>query len=434
MEYDKTEKIKDPKKKKLILVTNEYPWGFGEKIFLSAELEELVAHYDVTIISNAGGKKFDERMYDSRFENQVRFFFYDWTKRHNLYQKLLGAMRSFFSLTFLKELIRILKAKKQLGTRIFDSLYFYRKSQRFYKWIKGIGVLNQEEDIIYYTYWSTFYTLALLKNRKKYKNIKIVSRLHRDDLYEGANRGNWQPFKVYMDKRIDKCLFVARTGYEYYKQTFVRQLDFNIAKYAVCKLGTKPYYVRNPEEAKEDKAFRLVSCSNVIPVKRVEFIVRALSCIKQEKIEWIHFGAGNAKEEINGLAEELLSKKENICYKFMGYCENEKIMEFYGKNHVDCFITTSSSEGLPVSIMEALSMGIPIIGTDVGGICECIDGNGILLKETPKPQEIADSILKLYYMSQNEMKKMREKSYALFQREYNAEVNAKRVVEILEKL
>ena len=40
--------------------------------------------------------------------------------------------------------------------------------------------------------------------------------------------------------------------------------------------------------------------------------------------------------------------------------------------HIDLFINTSSSEGVPVSIMEALSVGIPIIATDVGGTKEIV--------------------------------------------------------------
>lgn len=432
---EKQDKIN--KKKKVVLVTDAYPYGFGEKIFLSDELEELTAHYNVTIISNAGEQKLEEKKYDRRFENQIRFLFCDWTKHQNSCRRFFGVVKDFFSLTFLSEVMKILKAKKQIGRRTFESLFFYRKSQRFYRWMKKNAVFFDDEDFIYYTFWNTCYTLALLKNKRKHKNVKVISRFHGCDLYAERTRGNWQPFKEYMDERIDKCFFACQAGQDYYIQTFVKQENFDAAKYMVCKLGKKPYYAKNPEKSGSEKAFCLVSCAMIIPLKRVELIVKALSCMKQEKVEWIHFGSGGEADEkyVKQLAEELLLEKENITYKFMGYCEIEEIMRFYVEKHIDCFITTSSTEGgVPLSIQEALSMGIPVIGTDAGGISESIKNNGILLSVNPEPQEVADAILQMYYADEGSMKVLRENSYHLFQKEYNAEVNVKKFIEALEVL
>jgi len=47
------------------------------------------------------------------------------------------------------------------------------------------------------------------------------------------------------------------------------------------------------------------------------------------------------------------------------------VLNYYASNPVDVFINTSSSEGLPVSIMEAMSFGIPVIATNVGGTGHC---------------------------------------------------------------
>ncbi len=431
-EWDKIDK-----KKRMILVTDYYPYDLGERVIISDELEELTAHYNVTIISNAGGQKLEEEKYDRRFENRVRFLFCDWTKHQNPSRRFFGVVKDFFSLTFLSEFFKILKAKKQIRRRTFESLFFYRKSQRFYRWMKKNAVFSDDEDFIYYTFWNTCYTLALLKNKKKHKNVKVISRFHGYDLYAERARGNWQPFKEYMDERIDKCFFACQAAQDYYIRTFVKQEKFDAAKYEVCKLGRKPYYTKNPEKSSSEKAFCLVSCAMIIPLKRVELIVKALSCMKQEKVEWIHFGSGEEVDEkyVKRQAEELLLEKENITYKFMGYCEIEEIMRYYEEKHIDCFITTSSTEGgVPLSIQEALSMGIPIIGTDAGGIPEGIKNNGILLSANPEPQEVADAILQMYYADESTMKALRENSYHLFRKEYNAEANAKKFIEALEAL
>ena len=49
-------------------------------------------------------------------------------------------------------------------------------------------------------------------------------------------------------------------------------------------------------------------------------------------------------------------------------------------NDFDLFVNMSLSEGIPVSIMEAISFGIPIIATNVGGNAEIVnDETGVLI-------------------------------------------------------
>lgn len=70
-------------------------------------------------------------------------------------------------------------------------------------------------------------------------------------------------------------------------------------------------------------------------------------------------------------------------------------MDFYEDNFVSCFITTTSTEGNPVSIQEVLSFGIPIIGTDVSDIPLMIHGNGVLMSSNPKAEEVTEAIKKI---------------------------------------
>jgi glycosyltransferase involved in cell wall biosynthesis len=67
---------------------------------------------------------------------------------------------------------------------------------------------------------------------------------------------------------------------------------------------------------------------------------------------------------------------------------------------VDVFINISMSEGVPVSIMEAQSFGLPVIATDVGGTKEIMTAtNGILLPSSPTIVEVADAME--YIMNNN---------------------------------
>jgi glycosyltransferase involved in cell wall biosynthesis len=79
--------------------------------------------------------------------------------------------------------------------------------------------------------------------------------------------------------------------------------------------------------------------------------------------------------------------------KLNGFVDNKNLIKFYQSQPVDLFLNVSASEGLPVSIMEALSFGIPVIATDVGGTSELVnENNGQLIPANFDINELAYSI------------------------------------------
>ena len=66
--------------------------------------------------------------------------------------------------------------------------------------------------------------------------------------------------------------------------------------------------------------------------------------------------------------------------EFIGWVSDEKKIQYLNK--ADAFILPSYNEGLPISILEAMTYGLPIVSTKVGGIPEVLkDGiNGFLIE------------------------------------------------------
>ena len=94
--------------------------------------------------------------------------------------------------------------------------------------------------------------------------------------------------------------------------------------------------------------------------------------------------------------------------KFEGWVSGEKKIELL--NWADVYILPSFNEGLPISILEAMSYKKPIISTPVGGIPEVVDKtNGILV--TPGNDEEIFSAMKHYVDYKADITKHGEESY-----------------------
>lgn len=96
----------------------------------------------------------------------------------------------------------------------------------------------------------------------------------------------------------------------------------------------------------------------------------------------------------------------------------------------DIFVLTSKFEGLPITIIEAMFAGLPVIASDVGGVGELVHNNknGFLLK-TQSPDELAERII---YLIENRSKavKMGKQGRAMAEKNFSAE----RMVRKYEKL
>ena len=120
---------------------------------------------------------------------------------------------------------------------------------------------------------------------------------------------------------------------------------------------------------------------------------------------------------------------DNIFVDFKGRVPNEEIFKFYKNQCVDAFINLSKHEGLPVSVIEAMSYGIPAIATNVGATSELVNSeNGLLLDEEFQISELTKSILNL--KTKNWISK-RHKAKETYMNKFNSLTNNKKLVEIL---
>lgn len=408
----------------LYLITNDFPFGNGEASFILPELPYLKEKFDVTIISHSLD---DEQT--CFLDEDIKVIHYN--RKVSLIWKIFDSICYFGSFAAYREMLDIFKSGERIAGRLFESLLFFEEARRFKRFLLKNHVIDPEKPAIVYCYWFTYYCLTMTEFCRKHPAIKVITRAHRYDLYDEGSRYGRQPFKQYMNKWLDAVIFIAEHGRQYYINKY--GVPQRTEQYQLFRLGVEPEGDKRKSD-KQTKEFLLVSCSVVISRKRVPLIVDALVNISHFDIRWIHFGDGEDFDDLCRYAEERLGEKKNILYELRGYVSSEQIMRFYNENYVDAFITTTASEGCPVSVQEAMAYGIPIIGTAVAEIPYMINGNGVLLQEDPSEQEIAKAIEEIYDKGEQEIIQMREQSYQLWNANFNLDKNATRFVEFLGKL
>ena len=297
---------------------------------------------------------------------------------------------------------RVVKALRTLAPSL-RNVYYYRRALNSY----DLG------DVFVYSYWIEPTILFPEDIVSQGQVLKTFCRTHRWDLYEEENSYNYLAFQKQVIESVDCVYSISDDGANYLKSKYPEYKE----KINTSRLGTIDYGMNRE---KTDRKYRIVSCSNVIPVKRVNLLIDALSMVKNKKdVEWVHFGAGQYFSTIKDYA---CKKLADVQYTFMGQVSNTTVLEFYKENHVDLFINVSSSEGIPVSIMEAASFGIPIVATNVGGTNEIVkDGhNGYLLDKQFRIENLSE-IIDDMIVSDNTP--LRNESRVIWSQLYNSEYN-----------
>lgn len=398
-------------------MTGGFPYGSGET-FLENEITYLAnAFEEVQILC-----PFSSDSNHRKLPDNCSILFY--SKSISLKEKIL-AFGGFFRALAWKEVKIIrsdyqLKLNKGILSTLLISLYQARKIVQFCekKVLKG----KEGESIVFYSYWCDDNALALALLKEKYPKVRCISRTHGWDVYFDVHALKYLPFRQFISTKLDAIFPISDKGKVAIQEVWKSAANSTVH---VARLGVKKQTIST--ETNNNSIFTLVSCSNVIPLKRVELIAEAVLAY-EKPIQWIHFGDGIQLEYIQKKCAE--NQKQNQHIEFKGRVSNEEVLQFYQKNQVDAFINVSTSEGIPVSIMEAMSFGIPCIATDVGGNSEIVNNqNGVLLNANPRFNEIQSAFKTV--LNQPELRK---NAFETWETKYNAEKNYSEFVNQLKSI
>lgn len=246
------------------------------------------------------------------------------------------------------------------------------------------------ERTLYHSFWA-FDCLYLAWLRHTGQVRLATTRAHGGDLFEERDslRGKVL-LRHYQFRHLDAILSVSTAGAEYLRERYPRAAD----RIHALPLGS-PEPKALPPDPPADRLV-LVSCALVHGLKRVHLIGEALKQV-QVPVHWVHIGALGPEQDpavqrfLTVMAE--LQQHPMVTAEHLGRLDNEALMHWYATHPASLFISLSEAEGVPVSMLEAISHGIPLMATDVGGCREVVnERTGVLLPPDVTPAAVARQV------------------------------------------
>ncbi|MFX0073693.1 MAG: glycosyltransferase family 4 protein [Candidatus Hermodarchaeota archaeon] len=162
--------------------------------------------------------------------------------------------------------------------------------------------------------------------------------------------------------------------------------------------------------------------------KGVEYLIRVIPDVIKEynNVHFFILGNGNLENMLKRLTKEL-----NIgeYVTFLDMIPLEKMVEFYSS--ADIFCLPSIHEGFPLSIAEALSIGLTIVASSTEGIPEAIieNKNGFLFPPRNIP-ELKKKLIKALSLNDNQIKELSQNNIKLAKNDYSWEKIVKNIINV----
>ncbi len=339
--------------KDIYIFTNSYPYTKSVEVFFEDEIK---------VASQTGCKIF---IIPTNKDKDIREIPENITLLPCLTEiGILNKIILFLIMPFHKKFWTMLKGAGTTKRIFHGTKYLYGAYMtRFYirKTIKTPAIL--------YSYWFSYTALGMALAKEDNDVIQkstLISRGHGYDVFSDA-RNIYIPHRNFTLSMIDALYPVSDAGTNYLSMLYPE----HSAKITTRRLGIKP--IRPCSRELEQRTISFVSCSSVIKLKRVDLIMSMIKQFsenhKNMEVTWTHFGGGAMFSQVKQACENIPA---NMKVNLNGFTNSNEIHKLYSEKGYDIFINLSTTEGIPVSIMEAISAGIPVIATDVGGNCEIV--------------------------------------------------------------
>lgn len=395
------------------------PAGTIKRLFANRDFFK-VRGYEMTIFANhSTGSHMPYHRYEMREMTEL--------PQQQSYSAVAGAGTKKRVVSKIKQIIYkskvfsyiTVKYKEQKTNELLVRSYIARKRR------PDIVVLHGFSECFYY-----------LKHRDKDDHAKVVVFLHSD------GKDISMSYKTY-PKLVGSGLFDKM--FEHYSYA-INNSDRVVF---ISKLAEKSFFELHPDFEKEkvhtavngidnkdivEKApsskykYRLCTAGSVCERKGQYIIIEAMQRMNPDILKDVHLTVIGTGPDFDKLVEKAkeYGLEEHVTFK--GNVPNPQVHELLCSNNIFCLM--SNNEGLPISIIEAMRAGLPVISTRVAGIPEQVDErNGFLLN--PSIEELTEQLNQLPYY---DWKKLGINSRKRFEEEFTFERMLRDYVDVFDSL
>lgn len=392
-------------KKYLFFFTTAFPCSKFVEAYIENEIPYLAGKFNKVFIFPVDFDKKSKPIPENTFVINIHKYFNAGPSKFFL--NFFFILKIFFS-----EFFRVTFKLKSLYN-CFSNLLSINYSIEYGKGIERFMIENNltKNEIYFYSYWLYQPALALAILKSKGKINHFISRGHQADVYDNP-KSTFQQTKI---KYASKVFLISAHAKSYLQKKYPDYLN----KFELNYLGALDSGLNRLSES---DGFTIVTCSKFATHKRIFLIPRILQYL-DFRAKWVHFGIGGDKDN-EQVYHSIKGLPPHIQVELKGFTDNRKILEFYKNNPVNLFINVSTIEGLSVAMIEALSFGIPLIGTDINGTKEIVTKEtGFLIPIDFDCRQVAGIINDF---RKSDQQKMRKAARLHYEKHFNAEINNKK--------
>lgn len=197
--------------------------------------------------------------------------------------------------------------------------------------------------------------------------------------------GMLKPLTRRIWRRADRVVALSSALAETARQT-EPGIEIDVIPNGIDTERFSPAATRSPRNA-----IRLITVARLLERKGIQTVLKACALPTVLPVELQIVGTGPYEAELRGMVREL-GLEEHV--EFLGFVPNEELPHHYRRS--DIFVLPSETESFGLVFAEAMSCGLPIAASNVGGIPETVrDGVDGLLCPPGDPMSLRENLLRL---------------------------------------
>ena len=256
----------------------------------------------------------------------------------------------------------------------FQRTPFSGKNFKAARELKSIASKNNYDIVHFHTPIASAFGRFYIRGLRK-EGLRILYTAHGFHFYKGAPIKNWiiyYPMEKFLSGNTDLLITIneedySRAGEKLNQKELIKMpgVGIDTGKYADIEID---WAVKRKEIGVPDNAVLLISVGELNENKNHKVIIEAIPQLKTKKVYYVICGEGPEKNDLIRKTEDL-----DIADRVFLLGQREDVNELLKVS--DLFVFPSKREGLPVSVMEAMAAGLPVIASKIRGNMDLVVEN-----------------------------------------------------------